>query len=69
MSKGSLSSWDVNAARTRTESSAYNNNSLFVTAVDKLLMYRLNRSRRRVLPCVACEQALCLGKKIAFRSP
>ena len=47
----SLSSWGVDAAKTRAASSAYNINSLFVTAVDKLLMYTLNRSGPKILPC------------------
>ena len=38
------SSLGVNGAKTRSASSVYNSNSLFVRAVDKLLSYTLNRN-------------------------
>lgn len=38
------SSLVVNGAKTRTASSVYNSNSLFVRAVDKLLSNTLNRN-------------------------
>ena len=47
----SVSSWDVDAATTRTASSAYNISSLFVTAVDKLYTYTLNRRGPKILQC------------------
>ena len=40
--RASLSSWGVDAATGRTASSAYNINSLLVTAVDKLLIERFS---------------------------
>ena len=49
--RASVSSRDVDAATTRTESPAYNVSSFLVIADDKLFMYTLNKSWPKILPC------------------